>query len=210
MKHVRLVVIGIAGMVGLACLVAIGVQVNSLNIAWFMSALESTPAWIFLVCALFLPLVGMPISIVFVAAAMRFGTYMGCLLLIIVVPLHLAMALILTHKALRRLFFIIWRRDIVFLPSLVAKRPGFWAFFLSAAPGIPYMIKNYLMALSPLPVRYFFLVAWPVHVVQALPYLFFGEAVRSSNWWSFGAGLGVFVLILICMEVVRRRRESIQ
>ncbi len=209
MKRTKLIVIAVVGMFGLACFVAVGAFESPPSLEWFWSGLQATPAWMFALAALFLPLFGFPLSVLFVAAAMRFGTVIACTLLVTVIPLHLMMARVLTHKALRRIFFAICRRDIVFFPSIVAKRPAFWAFVLSAAPGIPYMVKNYILALSPLSGRYFYWVAWPVHVIQAIPYLFLGEAVRTSNWCFFWSGLAVFMLLLVVLDVIRRRRESV-
>ena len=111
-----------------------------------------------------LPLVGFPVSVLHVAAGIRFGFGLGLALVALALLLQLLASYGLVH---------LW-------PGLFARRldrirrripPGSHVavcFFTLLLPGVPFFVQNYTLALLGVPLRTYLLCCLPLDVLRAL------------------------------------------
>lgn len=162
-------------------------------IAHVMRFLErDMPTALFIALFFILPLAGFPISLLLIAAGVKFGSAGGILAFSLTVPLHLLACFGLSHSLLRPVItaFLARRNIRMPIPLAEARRLGWAAAFL-AVPSVSYSIKNYLLALSGLPFRYYFGLGWIIHTLVGLPFIILGESA-SENVLLFFAG---FILL---------------
>ena len=153
-----------------------------------------------------LPLVGCPVSVLHVAAGMRFGTPLGLALVGLSVLLQLLASYGLVH----------WRRHF-FARRFKAVRekipPGAHlpvTVFTMLVPGVPYFAKNYTLALIGVPLRLYLGVCLPLHVAHAVVAVAFGG---QSHELTLGRGLLILayvaVLLAISWWALRRLRTKL-
>lgn len=79
------------------------------------------------------------------------------------------------------------------LPALPEGEEWTVALMTALVPGLPYFVRNYLLALSGIPLRINFWICWPVYVVRSAVVIFLGDfsdglstrrvLVLGAVWW---------------------------
>ncbi|MFO7751181.1 MAG: hypothetical protein R6V54_13925 [Desulfobacteraceae bacterium] len=152
-----------------------------------------------------LPLLGVPVSLLLVLLGLRLGSVAGLLSMFLIMPLHLVVSF-----AVARSFFGEWIKKIageerVQRLQVPQHRDMEFSFLFMAVPGLTYTMKNYLLPLSGVRFRYYFLFGWLVQGVTGAPLVILGEA--PGNWNSplvFGAVL-IFAVIYGLMKWGQKR-----
>lgn len=161
---------------------------------------DVSPA-LFLVFMGVLPAAGFPISPFLILAGLKFGFLTGTGITAVTTLLHLSCAMVVARvlppRSVRR-----WlERRKRHLPDLSQRgRYGpVWLFVV--VPGLPYSLKNYLLALSDLPLPAYLGLTWSGQMLIALPFIAFGEAAGGMQWVLAGGVL----LIGAAAWLLRRR-----
>ena len=146
-----------------------------------------------------LPLVGFPVSVLHVAAGIRFGTAWGLVLVAGSIVLQLLASYALVH---------VWRKKFARWLEPVRKRipetaHGTMCLFTMLLPGVPYFAKNYVLPLLGVPLRTYLLWCIPTHVVRSVVGVAFGDqsdhltptriavfvlyglSVAGASWWMW-------------------------
>jgi uncharacterized membrane protein YdjX (TVP38/TMEM64 family) len=160
-------------------------------------------AWIFLMLAM-LPLFGFPVSVLYFLVGARFGFAVG----LGFTSLSIAVNLLATHwiasSFLRRAVQSALQRTRFHLPAVASKDHAFIAFLAPFLPG-PYAIKNYLLALSGVPLRLFLGICLPVYAFRASAGLLMGGVSQDAGFWKltllvvYGTGT-----VFVCRWVLKR------
>lgn len=154
-----------------------------------------------------LPLFGFPVTVLLVLLGLRFGSAAGLLFMFLIMPLHLVISF-----AAVRFVFGSWIKKIVGesrLQGLQVPEHRHMEFSLvfMAVPGLSYTMKNYLLALSGVKFRYYFLFGWLAQGIMGAPFVILG---KSPSDWSprliFGMIL-IFVVIYVFMKWGRKRLQ---
>jgi uncharacterized membrane protein YdjX (TVP38/TMEM64 family) len=149
----------------------------------------------------FLPLLGLPVSVLHVAAGIRFGGPLGYLLVVLSIGLQLLASYALVH---------VWRSRFEqsrWLARLRQRIPkGAHASvcaFTVLLPGAPFGAVNYVLPLLGVPLRTLLLVAWPLHALRATVTVAFGDQsdhltparlsvlvvyallILGTSWWLY-------------------------
>ncbi len=140
---------------------------------------ENTPPALFLVLLAILPLVGFPISLFIVLAAIKFAPLNGLLLMGGAVIFHMGVSYLLAHSVMRPLLEKLLDRWEYSLPTIPNRKAALFTLFFTALPGLPYTAKNYILPLSGVPLKYYFLIAWPIQLLWTLPFLGLGGYVHG-------------------------------
>jgi hypothetical protein len=174
--------------------------------------LEQTPLAVFLAVIAVLPLGGVSVALMYVVAGMRFGGPLGLVVVAIATAFHLAAAQVIAHSVLRRPVKRFLRRRGYRLPGYARNKPVALTLLGALVPGLPYIVRLYLLALSGVPFRTIFLVCWPVYVVRSGVAIFFGEWMDDLTPARAALLGGVLALkIGICAAAVwhlRRKHEK--
>ena len=151
-----------------------------------------------------LPLVGFPVSVLHVAAGIRFGVPLGLGLVWVSILLQLLASHGLVHW--RRRFF---ERHLKRFRDKVP--PGSHVpvtVFTILVPGVPYFAKNYTVPLLGVPLRVFLSIALPMHAARSALAVLVGaesqEFTPARVWMIVAYG----VLILAVSWWVLRRLQT--
>ncbi len=158
---------------------------------------KSIPAAWFMTAFFFLPLVGMPISILLVVAGVRFGLWGGMGVATVGMFFHNFVAYHLVHHGLRDRL----RRRIekygFDVPEIKPGNEIWFTLIFAAVHGPPYALKLYLLALTNISFRVYFWMGAPVYILFSLIPVGAGSAVMQLNaYWLYGTVAAITLLTL--------------
>ncbi|KAF0095951.1 MAG: hypothetical protein E1N59_727 [Puniceicoccaceae bacterium 5H] len=173
--------------------------------AWFT---QPDPLW-FLLLASLLPIVGFPISLVYLAAGATFPWWFGWLLCSLSLAINLALSWLLGRLVLRRPIRALLAHFQYQLPDISATNRFRLAFLLRTVPGIPFWAQNFLLALTELPFFHYWLISWATQSVLAAGMCWLGHFGRQAT-----GPVTIVVVILLLMllplgkKLVRRGERT--
>jgi len=159
----------------------------------------------------FLPLVGVPVSVLFAAAGAKFGAGWGLLVTAVAIALHLSLSWWIAHGWLKRPVAALLRRFGKVQPELLAGDHVPVCLLVALIPGMSYTVKNYLLVLAGVPFGKLFWTCLPAHLFHASLAIFFGDftAAMTPAKIIFLIGYAV-VLVGLSHHVVRRLKRRTQ
>lgn len=143
-----------------------------------------------------LPLVGFPISAVYLGAGAIFGPWLGLLVVIGVTACHLFVMQGLAHTVLRGVIERLhqkWRHK---LPELPRHETIPLTAMVVIVPGPPYFLRNGLLALARVPMGVLFGVALPLYVVRSCATIFLGDLGNNPSSTALAVLVGIYLLKL--------------
>jgi uncharacterized membrane protein YdjX (TVP38/TMEM64 family) len=158
-----------------------------------------------------LPLVGVPVSILYVVAGAKFGHTWGLVATAAAISIHLTGYWWIAHSWLKQPLDRLFTRTRYHKPQIPEGEYVPVCLLVSLMPGVPYAAKNYLLALGGVPFRQFFWTCLPAHFLTSSVGIFFGDFTSG-----FTTGRIIFlvcyaaILSGLSLYVVRRlkaRRE---
>jgi len=159
--------------------------------------------WLFLAMAL-LPLFGFPISVVYIVAGARFGMWWGGVLVAAVTTLHLFFSHAIGRWLLRKKIEHALERRGWRIPHLPRAADAEIAAFGALVPGVPYFIRNYLLALTDVRFVVYWLVCLPVYVGRSyLALMLGGLAARPTTRELVIGGTVEAVKLVVCALILR-------
>jgi uncharacterized membrane protein YdjX (TVP38/TMEM64 family) len=141
-----------------------------------------------------LPLLGFPASVLYVVAGAKFGRAWGLALAMIAIATHLMASWWIAHSWLKKPLDALFRRTRYHKPQIPEGEYLPVCLLIALMPGVPYTIKNYLLALSGAPFRYFFWCVLPAHFFSASLGILFGDFTGSMTRPK--------IIFLICYGIV--------
>lgn len=159
-------------------LIALGVGVFlTEGVDWrgLRQSLEAMDRGPLLVLVAVLPVFGFSIALVYLVVGAVFGGWVGLAVVAGATAVHLLGSHWIARSFLREPVERFLKRRKYQLPELAEGEE--WAVVLMTAlvPGLPYFIRNYLLALSGIPLRSYFWICWPVYVFRSSVVLFLGD-----------------------------------
>lgn len=172
--------LGGAALLGVAAVAAI-FSFTELDWADLQDALLRVNLAALWVLMLLLPVCGFSVSVVWLVAGARFGPAWGGAVVAVVTAGHLLIMHAIGRHWLRR-----WLRGWLKkrgheLPAVPAGENVSVSVMAVLAPGLPYFARNYLLALSDVPLRVYFWVAVPLYVARSYVTLFIGDLARAPS-----------------------------
>lgn len=180
--------LAVAGLIGL---VAAGLSAFDLEWGDLIRAMDRLDLKTVLALAILLPLLGFPISAIYLVIGARFGPAAGLGIVAVCTMFHLAGTHCIARGFLRRPLQRFLQRRHRNLPSVPPGANAAVAAMIMLAPAIPYFMRNYALALSRIPFPVYSLVALPLHVLRSYVALFLGDFGSSPTT----GGLGLVVLV---------------
>ncbi len=122
-----------------------------------------------------LPVVGFPISAVYLAAGAIFGPWVGGLVVTAVTLIHVLATHVLARTVLRGVIER-WRRKWKEkLPDIPPEEHATLVAMIVIVPALPYLARNCLLALSGVPLRRLLGVGVPLYVARSYVTIFLGN-----------------------------------
>jgi len=198
-----------AAIVAILCLLALLYWLLHDEAAALMSYAmdEETHPLLFIGLYLALPLFGFPISPFLVLLGIKFGGWLGGLIMFAGMPIHLFVALLLSHSFLRSWLRRLFEKLDYRLPKIPAEREAWFGFVFMAVPGLSYALKNYILALSGISKRIFFLCGFLVQGIMGIPLVILGDAAAKKKLFLLVAIVLVLLLLYGLFHRVRKRHK---
>lgn len=138
-------------------------------------SMETMPRGTLLVLVAVLPVLGFSISLVYLVVGAVFGGWPGMAVVGAITAVHLLGSHWIGRSFLRAPVQRFLHRRKHRLPDLPAGEE--WAVTLMTAlvPGLPYFVRNYLLAVSDIPLRIYFWICWPVYFIRSSVVIFMGD-----------------------------------
>jgi uncharacterized membrane protein YdjX (TVP38/TMEM64 family) len=155
-----------------------------------------------------LPVVGFPIAVVYLFAGARFGPIGGGLVVTFVTAVHLIATYAIARSFLRAPLQRFIERKHLPLPHIPEDEQAAICLIAALVPGLPYVLRNYLLALAGVRFRYYFWVCLPIYVARSYVTILLGDMSSNFNLHRVMILVGVDVLkVGICAFVIWRLRE---
>lgn len=166
-------------------------------------------AYVFVILMAVLPLAGMPISIFLILVGMLFGMTGGFVLTGALMLFHLVTTYYLVHSFVRpRLIRILDRLQLA-VPKLPRRRRKRIGFVFMILPGLPYSVKNYLLALAEMPLKPYLIISWISHFGLSIPFIILGRGVIQLNPMILCIAVLLISLGLVLQHYLRRHYRNL-
>ena len=155
-----------------------------------------------------LPIFGFPIAFVYVVAGARFGPLVGGGIVAAVTAVHLLATYYIGRSFLRAPIERFMEKRHHHLPHVPEDEQALVCVIAALIPGLPYFVRNYLLVLADVKLRYLMLVCLPIYVARSYVSIMLGNLSNDPT----SRGLIMLVIfdvlkIAICAFVIWRLRE---
>lgn len=155
----------------------------------------------------FLPIVGFPISVVYLVAGARFGPIWGGVVVAGVTVVHLLGTYLVAHSFLREPLRRFIARRHVQLPQIPPDEQAAVCVIAALVPGLPYVVRNYLLALAGVRLRLYLWVCLPIYVARSYVTILLGDVGSAPTTTKIVVLIVIDVLkVGICALVIWRLR----
>ncbi len=158
---------------------------------------------LFILLMAVLPICGVPISLFLVLVGMRFGIATGIALSAVTMLFHLSATYYLVHSFLRLWITGLLQRFSIPVPELQIMSNKRSAVVFMLVPGLPYVVKNNLLALTGLPLVPYLLIGWLSQFLTAISFVIFGGAVIEMNYSILALALVLILAGFLLQRFIR-------
>lgn len=138
-----------------------------------------------------LPVVGFPIMFVYLFAGARFGPLYGGLVVAGITAVHLIATYFIAGSFLRKPLERFIARRHRHLPQVPPDEAPAVALVAALVPGLPYVVRNYALALAGVRFRVYFWVCLPVYVARSYVTIMLGDLSSDPS----RRGLVILVIV---------------
>ena len=164
--------------------------------------------WVALLLMAILPVFGFSIAFVYVFAGARFGLWPGVGVIAAITLCHLALTHAIARSLLRDRLERYLARHRHRVPQLPPGEDTAVSLIVSLVPGLPYFVRNYLLALTHIPLLSYASVCLPVYVIRSIVALAIGDLGSGISREKLVALLAILaVKVGICAWLVLRLRR---
>jgi uncharacterized membrane protein YdjX (TVP38/TMEM64 family) len=155
-----------------------------------------------------LPAFGFPIVVVYLVAGARFGPLLGGAVVTFATAAHLLLAFAITKTFLRRPLERMLERRHLHFPEIPIDEHAHIALIAALVPGLPYVVRNYLLALAGVRLRIYFWVCLPIYVARSYVTILLGDMGSDPDGKKLIIlGIVEVAKVAICAAVIWRLRE---
>jgi uncharacterized membrane protein YdjX (TVP38/TMEM64 family) len=195
------------------CLVAIGLiwRYTDLTLSDLATWIDAQSALAVIPLMAILPIGGFPIAVVYLVAGARFGPIWGGVVVAGVTAIHLLGSYAVARSFLRAPLQRFIERRHAHLPHIPEDEQAAVCLIAALVPGLPYVIRNYILALAGMKLRYYFWVCLPIYVARSYVTILLGDMTSDPSRNKIIILVVVDVLkVAICALVIWQLRKHHQ
>ncbi len=151
-----------------------------------------------------LPLLGVPISPLWIATGIHAGAGLGGLLSALALVLNQTLGYWLARKWLRRPIEAWLRTRGKTAPQIPEAEETLWVLLLRVTPGVPLFVQNYLLGLAQVRFVRYLVISFPVQLAYAVAFVSLGHAFKDSNVWRGMLAVSGLAAVAVAVLLVRR------
>lgn len=161
-----------------------------------------------LVLMALLPVGGFSVGIIYLVAGAKFGPLWGGVAVAGTTAIHLLLTHWISRSFLREPLLRFLARREHRLPVIPPGENIAISVMAALVPGVPYFARNYLLALSGVPLRTYFWICLPIYVARSYVTIFLGDLSGDPNRRDFIILVAVYAVKLgICAYLIARLRR---
>ena len=158
-----------------------------------------------------LPVAGFSISVVYLVAGAKFGPVLGGVVVTGVTAVHLLASYWIAHTVLRDRIERYLEKRRHRLPHVPEGENISVAVMAVLVPGLPYVVRNYLLALTDVPFRVYFWVCLPLYVARSYVTILLGDLGTAPDARTLVVLATVYAVKLsICAYLLWRIRRRLK
>jgi uncharacterized membrane protein YdjX (TVP38/TMEM64 family) len=204
-KKIRWFLLGFTAVAFIAVGIAFSGRVDWAGLRTSMENMHKVPL---LILVSVLPLIGFSIGITYLVLGAVFGGWLGLAVVAGITAIHLLGSHWIARSFLRGPLERYLKKRKKHLPELPEGEEWSVALMTALVPGLPYFVRNYLLALSGIPLRTYFWICWPVYVVRSILVIFLGDFSGDFSAQRVGVlGAVLLVKLGICAYLIHRLRK---
>jgi uncharacterized membrane protein YdjX (TVP38/TMEM64 family) len=167
----------LVGLVVLTLVAAIVALLVFTRFDWaaLMDAINGLQAAPLIAAMALLPLIGFPILPVYLIAGVRFGPWGGGIVVTFATAAHLIGTYVIARTVLRRPLLRVLAKWHTHLPEIPPDEEAALAVIAALVPGLPYVVRNYILALAGLRLRVYFWICVPIYVARSYVSILLGD-----------------------------------
>lgn len=156
-----------------------------------------------------LPIFGFSIVICYMVVGSKFGAGWGVAVIALATMVHLLGSHWIATSFLRKRIEAFIAKKKYKLPHVPEGENASISLMTAIIPGLPYFVRNYLLALAGIPLRTYFWVCLPVYVLRSLLVLFAADFSAELTVNKSVLLIGIFLLkVGICAYIIKRLRDK--
>jgi len=164
--------------------------------------------FVVLVLMAVLPVAGFSVAVMYLVAGIKFGPVLGGVAVAAATAVHLLATHWICKSVLRGPLQRFLQRRNHSLPHVPTGENASVAAMATLVPGLPYFARNYLLALTDVPLRVYFWVCLPIYVVRSYIVILVGDLGTDLNRKTVTILVAVYVVKLsICAYLLWRIRR---
>ena len=178
---------------------------------------SEAPVPVFFLALVVFPLVGIPVSPLWIALGLRLGIVSGVVLAMVALLLNFSISYWIALRIVRGKFRTFLERKGSVLLRQKETNEKRWILLVRITPGFPLFFQNNLLGMSRVNFWRYLILSLPVQTIYAALFISLGDSVSSSGWTKvlmilFGiVATGLLVSILRSHLLARSRTiDSIQ
>ncbi|MEO7414899.1 MAG: VTT domain-containing protein [Opitutaceae bacterium] len=158
-----------------------------------------------------LPVAGFSIGIVYLVAGVKFGPVLGGVAVAGATAIHLLLTHWVSRSFLREPLLRLLARKKHHLPEIPPGENAAISVMAALVPGVPYFARNYLLALSGVPLRTYFWICLPIYVARSYVTIFLGDLSSDPSRRGLIVLVAVYAVKLgVCAFLIARLRRRYQ
>ena len=167
-------------------------------------AVRTWPAVPFFFAVAVLPLIGFPVSPLFIAAGVKFGVAWAIPFSLGALTVNLVLAHLISTKLLHGFIQRIARNWDYTIPKISREHAVKWVAIVRIS-GAPLAVQNYILGLAHAPFWPYLIVSLLVQSGFVILTIVLGDAILSGNIGKALLGFGFLVIAILIVSYVRKR-----
>lgn len=173
-----------------------------------LEALQGLPFWLFLAALSLLPLLGMPLSPMWILTGMTYGVWGGLGLIIAGMAINFALAYLIAQRWLRVPVSRLLLRKGYRVPEA---RPGEFIKLTLAIrlfPALPQFMQSYLLGLANVPFLTYYFYSFPPQIAYAVGFIILGDSLLTMKGGAAILGISIVIAVALLFNIARNRQTA--
>ena len=173
-----------------------------------LEMLQSLPVWLFLAALSLLPLLGMPISPMWILTGMTYGVWGGLGLIVVGMAINFALAYFVSQRWLRAPISRLLLRKGIRIPEA---RPGEFiklTIAIRLLPGLPQFMQSYLLGLANVPFLTYYFFSFPPQIAYAVGFIVLGDSLLTMKGGGAILGISIVIAVALLFNLARNRQTA--
>jgi uncharacterized membrane protein YdjX (TVP38/TMEM64 family) len=191
-----------------AALLIAGISAAGVDWAKIQQSIEALNGFLVFALMATLPVAGFSVGVVYLVAGAKFGPVLGGVAVAGATAIHLLLTHWISRSFLREPLLRLLARRNHHLPVIPRGENAAISVMAALVPGVPYFARNYLLALSGVPLRTYFWICLPIYVARSYVTIFLGDLSGDPSRSGFMVLVAVYAVKLgICAYLLARLRR---